>query len=186
MRVAAEAARNFTSLYTLLLYYAGQVRKLLPAEMSLDEFSEGPLGLKIRCRDALYEPTLLIGRFREANADLLSSEAQATLTNWERSYVKGTFAVLRHLKKHSIFVSTGGAPKAYGVIGLTQELKDMIPKEIVPALVQTVLLPYEGVIVCDDLILAAGHVKLDPEMKREMSEQYKMIEQAGELITRLD
>jgi hypothetical protein len=186
MRVSAEAARNFSSLYTLLLYYAGQVRKLLPAEMSLDEFREGPQGLKIRCRDAIYEPTLLIGRFLEDNIDLLSADARATLAKWEGSYVKGTFAVMRHLKKHSIFISTEGVPRGYGVVGLNQELKDMIPKEIVPALVKTVLLPYEGVIVTDDLILAAGHVKLDRELKREMTEQYKMIEQAGELITRLD
>jgi hypothetical protein len=186
MRVSAQAARNFVSLYTLLLYYAGQVRKLLPAELTLDEFSEGPLGLKVRCRDALYEPTLLTGIFLEENSDLLSPEAQTTLVAWERSYVKGTFAVLRHLKKHSIFVSTEGTPRAYGVVGLTEELKDMIPRSIVPALVKTVLLPYEGVVVCDGLILAAGHVKLDPEMKREITEQYKMIEKAGELVTSLD
>ncbi len=61
------------------------------------------------------------------------------------------------------------------MVGLTSELSEMVPKDIVPALVKTVLLPYEGVIVCDGLILAAGHVKLDPEMKREMSEQYKAI-----------
>src|SRR5258708_10199390 len=101
MRVSAEGARKFDSLYTLLLYYAGQERKILPAKMNLDEFRDGPQGLKIRCRDAIYEPTLLIGRFLEANTDLLSAEAQDTLASWARSHVKGTFAVLRHLKKHS-------------------------------------------------------------------------------------
>lgn len=186
MRVSAEAARGFISLYTLLLYYAGQMRKLLPVEMALDEFSESPQGLKIRCRDALYEPTLLIGIFLEENSDLLSAEAQATLAEWANSYVRGTFAVMRHLKKHSIFISADGPPKAYAVVGLTEELKEMIPKDIMPALVKTVLLPYKGVIVCDDIIQSAGHVKLDHEMKREMSEQYKLIQKSGELITTLD
>ncbi len=186
MRVSAEGARQFNSLYTLLLYYAGQERRILPVTMTLDEFREGPQGLKIRCRDAIYEPTLLIGRFLDENEDLLSAQAQDTLTSWERCYVMGTFAVLRHMKKHSIFVSTLGPPKAYAVLGLTEELSAMVPKEIVPALVKTVLLPYEGVIVCDGLILAAGHVRLDAETKREVSEQYKVIQKAGELITTLE
>ncbi len=38
MRVSPEEARKFTSLYNLLLYYAGQERKLLSPHMNLDEF----------------------------------------------------------------------------------------------------------------------------------------------------
>jgi hypothetical protein len=186
MRVSSETARKFNSLYTLLLYYAGQERKVLPSSMNLDDFKDGPLGLKIRCRDAIYEPIPLIGRFLQANGELLTVEAQATLALWADKHMSGTFAVLRHLKKYSVFLAQDGSGKAYGVLGLTEDLGQMIPKEILPSLVKTVLLPFEGAIVCDGIVVAAGHVTLDVEDQKELNAQYAEIKRTGNIITSLE
>ena len=185
MRISPEGARKFTSLYILLMYYAGQERKLLPRDMSLDDFKETELRLKVACRDAVYEPRPLITRFLDANRELLTSEAQATLASWARGYVKGSFYVLRHLKRYSIFLIADGKARAYGVLGLNDELDNVIPKGALPAFVQTVLLPYEGAVVCDGLVVAAN-VAVESGMRQEMAQEYKALKQTGELITTLD
>jgi hypothetical protein len=185
MRVSPEGAHKFISLYILLLYYAGQERRLLPRGMTLDDFKESGLDLKIACRDAIYEPRHLIMRFHDANRDLLTTEAQKTLESWANGYVKGRFYVLRHLKQNSIFMLPGSKPRAYGVLGLTDELDKVIPKAALPAYVETVLLPYEGVVVCDGLVLADTS-KVGPPVRHEMSDLYKEIKQSGDLITSLD
>jgi hypothetical protein len=185
MRVSPEGARKFTSLYIFLMYYAGQERKLLPPDMTLDDFKETGLDVKIACRNAIYDPRHLIMRFLDANRDLLTQEAQSTLTSWASGYVKGRFYVLRHLKQNSIFLLVGNKPKAYGVLGLTDELDRVIPKSTLPAYVETVLLPYEGAVVCDGL-LVADNSPIGSNIKHEMSDEYKGIKQAGELITKLD
>jgi hypothetical protein len=124
-------------------------------------------------------------RFLEANRELLTAEALHTLETWANHYVKGRFYVLRHLKQHSIFLLSGGRAKAYGVLGLTDELDKVIPKSALPAYVETVLLPYEGVVVCDGLVLADTTL-VGPAVRREMADLYKEIKQSGDLITSLD
>src|SRR6476661_5913325 len=99
MRISPEGARKFISLYIFLMYYAGQERHLLPPDMTLDEFKESELEVKIACRDAIYEPRHLIMRFLDANRELLTHEAQDTLASWAEHYVKGKFYLLRHLKR---------------------------------------------------------------------------------------
>jgi hypothetical protein len=184
VRISQEGARKFASLYILLMYYAGQERKLLPRGISLDDFKEAHLDMKVACRNAIYEPRPLISRFLDANRYLLTEEAQATLASWARGYVKGDFYVLRHLKQHSIFLIADGKTKAYAVLGLNDELDKVIPKETLPTYVETVLLPYEGAIVCDGLVSKAD-VPIEPTMRQEMAQGYKEIKQAGKLITRL-
>jgi hypothetical protein len=185
MRISPEGARKFISLYIFLMYYAGQERHLLPPDMTLDEFKESELEVKIACRDAIYEPRHLIMRFLDANRELLTHEAQDTLASWAEHYVKGKFYLLRHLKRNSIFLLMGNKTKAYGVLGLTDELDKVIPKLALPAYVETVLLPYEGAVVCDGLVVS-DNTPVTATVKHEMADEYKMIKQGGELITKLD
>jgi hypothetical protein len=185
VRISPEGARNFASLYILLMYYAGQERRLLPRGMLLDDFKDTGLDVRVACRDAIYEPRPLITRFLDTNRYLLTEEAQTTLASWARGYVKGSFYVLRHLKQHSIFLAPNAKTKAYGVLGLDDDLDRVIPKEALPAYVETVLLPYEEVVVCDGLVVA-GNIEIGPDIRREMAEEYKKIKQTGKLITKLD
>jgi hypothetical protein len=184
VRISPEGARKFASLYIFLMYYAGQERKMLPRDMSLDDFKEASLEMKVACRNAIYEPRPLISRFLDANRYLLTEEAQATLASWARGYVKGSFYVLRHLKQYSIFLVADGKVRAYGVLGLNDELDKIIPKETLPAYVEAVLLPFEGVIVCDGLVSPVD-VPIEPSMRQEMAQEYKALKQTGELITTL-
>jgi hypothetical protein len=184
MRVSEDAARRFMSLYTTLLYYAGRERGVLPGGTGMDDFLDAPLELKVMCREVVYEPTPIISAFARVNADVLSDAAKQTLAAWAKHFVKGDFIMLRHVKTHTIMLGTKEPRVAYAVLGLTTDLPEMIPASRLPASVSTVLLPYEGVIVCDGL-LTAPNAGVGPEMRRKLGQEYKAIEKAGGLITKL-
>src|SRR4051812_33957287 len=104
MRVSEEAARHFIDLYTPLLYWAGRERGVLPGDMTYAQFGETNHALKAKCRDAVYTPRPLLAAYLAAHPDL-PAEDRATIVAWER-YVKGTFFILRYLKKYAIFMGT--------------------------------------------------------------------------------
>jgi len=182
MRVAEDAAWRFIGLYMQLLYYAGQQRGVLPKRMTFEEFKQTPYAKKIDSRNAIYEPTLLISDFLEAATDLSDAD-RAAVTAWQR-YVNGRFIILRHLKKHSIFMAADEPFGIYAVLGLTTDLPDLAPPERLPYIVRTVLLPYEGVIVCDGL-LETYNVVIGATMRRNLNADYQEAKRAGKVITLL-
>lgn len=60
------------------------------------------------------------------------------IASW-KDRVNGKFILLKHLKKHSVFMSDD----AYGVLGIFTPLATMFPD--VPMFVEAVLVPFRGV-----------------------------------------
>ena len=102
---------------------------------------------------------------------------------WTRS-ISGTFVVLRHLKKYTIFLHSTSPPSAFGVLGLTTDLEELLPKSRLPIGVKTVLLPYRGVVVYDGL-LSVYDIIIGPNMRYGLNEAYKNIKNAGRFFTTL-
>ncbi|MFL5626753.1 MAG: hypothetical protein ACJ788_14310 [Ktedonobacteraceae bacterium] len=183
MRVSTDAADCFITLYMRLLYYAGQRRDVLPPDMSFHEFLAEPSLVKIACREKIYEPWPLINDFLSAHGDTLSGEEQKTVEAWTRS-ISGTFVILRHLKKYTIFLHSTSPPSAYGVLGLTTDLEELLPKPCLPLSVKTVLLPYKGVVVCDGMLKLSVYDMINgPNMRSGLDEDYKNIKNAGRFFT---
>lgn len=182
MRVAEDAAWRFIGLYMQLLYYAGKQRGVLPKQMTFDEFRQTPYAKKIDSRNAVYEPTLLIADFLDEATDLPDAD-RAAVAAWQR-YVNGKFLILRHLKKHTIFMAAEEPFGIYAVLGLTTDLPDLAPPERLPSIVRTVLLPYEGVIVCDGL-LESYNMLIGPTMRSNLHRDYQEARRAGKVITTL-
>jgi hypothetical protein len=183
MKIAPHAAEEFIALYHRLLYFAGQSRDILPNDMSLAEFIDEPLETKADCRDAIYEPFPLFDEFLAEQGDNLTQLTQAKILDWKR-FVRGNFVVLRHLKEHTIFLNTTEPAKAYAVLGLMSDLSEVIPNYALPLFIETVLLPFEGVIVYDGIVLASN-VLIGPNMSRGMKEEYKDIKKAKKIVTTL-
>ncbi len=181
MLIPQDAADRFIQLYLRLMHYAGRERRVLPAGMTVDEFIDTPMEMKGRCRDAIYEPSPLFGQFLEAhNADLTDQE-QALVSVWARHHVRGTLVMLTHRKEHTVFLDMRPPTHAYGVLGLTTELSKMFSERYLPVLVETVLLPYEGVVVCDGLI-AVRSIIIGPNMERDMKAEYRDLKKRGQVI----
>jgi hypothetical protein len=88
--------------------------------------------------------------------------------------------VWKHYKKHTIFLRD---PDAYAVLGLRSSLEEILPRPP-PMLVDAVLLPFEGVIVTDG-ILVSKNVILGPGIRRGMKESYDRAVERGTLWTSL-
>jgi len=183
MRVSADAADYFITLYMRLLYYAGQRREVLSPALSFSDFLAEPWQVKYACREAIYEPWPLIKDFLTTHGDTLTGEEQKTVDAWTRS-ISGTFVVLRHLKKYTIFLHSTSPPSAFGVLGLTTDLEELLPKSRLPIGVKTVLLPYRGVVVYDGL-LSVYDIIIGPNMRYGLNEDYKNIKNAGRFFTTL-
>ena len=181
MLVSADAAARFIKLYVRLLYYAGQQRDVLPPDMSYYEFLAEPWQVKMACRDTIYEPWPLIDEFLATQGDTLSVEELKIVGAWTR-YISGTFLVLRHLKKYTIFLHSASPSNAYGVLGLTNDLEEFLPKPRLPISVKTVLLPYNGVVVCDGMI-SVYDIVFGPNMRSGFNEDYKNMKSAGRFFT---
>lgn len=185
MLLPEKNAAQFLALYTPLLYYAGNARGVLPEDMTFKEFLDEPMEVKVDCRDAIYSPTPLFDDFLEDNGDQLSEKERGIVGAWSKRYVRGKFVLLQHLKEHSIFLSTDKSLKAYGVLGLTTELSEMAPRAYLPVFLETVLLPYEGVVVCDGLVMMSN-ILIGPNMTSNMKADYKRLKQSGKVITSLE
>lgn len=181
MRIKADAADRFLQLYMRLQLFAGQRRDVLPEKMSWDDFLDTPLSVKIACRDKIYEPSPLLDDFLLAQSDTLTLEEHNIVADWRR-FVRGTFLVLRHLKQYSVFIHSTSPSCAYGVLSLSSDLTELVPMHLLPISVKTVLLPYEGVIVCDGLLNVYG-MKFGSNMRSNFNEEYKEMKSTGRFFT---
>jgi hypothetical protein len=131
-----------------------------------------------KIRDALWADDSLREAFIAQNPAGLSAQDLALVQSW-RQRKEGKFFVLRHLKKYSIFIAESAV---YGVLGLASPLAEVVP--FVPCYVETVLLPFEGVIIYDSLI-APWNITFGSGYRRSLEETYKDAKERGAIITSL-
>jgi len=74
------------------------------------------------------------------------------LADWRKNFVKGSFVLMRHLKKYSVFMTFEEDAKLYGVCGITDSFGEMVPCSALPLMIDTTLLPFNGKIIYDSFI----------------------------------
>jgi len=113
----------------------------------------------------------------------LSSDELEIVGTWKHAVV-GKFYVFRYLKKYTVFLTSGGSPnKAYGVLGLADPMKEVIGPYL-PRLITTVLLPFQGKIICDGLV-SGYNITFGGGIKRRLNEEYKQAKETFGIITSL-
>jgi hypothetical protein len=74
------------------------------------------------------------------------SASAVQIRAWRQYQIKDKFILERHLKKGSIFIA-GDQQQVYLVSGITSPLSDMIFAEMLPLILETVIMPFKGKIV---------------------------------------
>ncbi len=69
-----------------------------------------------------------------------------------RQAVVGKFYVLRYLKRYTVFLDDKDPPKAYGVLGIYDEIENVLFVRKPPILVETALFPWRDKITYDGLM----------------------------------
>ena len=136
-----------------------------------------------KVRDALWGSPEYLNEFIEANPAKLNKADLAVAASWSRR-VSGNFIIMKHLKKHSIFLLDSEKPSAFGVLGLMSPIDEVTPYSP-PFMVQAVLLPFEGKIIYDGLLLPYS-VSFGGNIRRGFSQRLRTATELGGLITSLE
>jgi hypothetical protein len=184
MNVTFDEGKLFYDLYAALLSFANR-RLNVSSELFTDarQYTSTPPEARVAIRDALFADRELIDEFVRDNPANLKADHLEIVHSWKHA-LPGKYYVFRHLKKYTVFLTSGGSPnKAYGVLGLADPLEDVVGP-ILPRLVTTVLLPFQGRIIYDGLI-SGYNIIFGGGVKRTLNDEYKRAKQAFGIITSL-
>ena len=173
----------FFKLHRALMFFVNQRLKVNPDDIaSPDAFSSLSPEVRLKVRDAFLNRTDLIQTFVEENPAGLTSAELDIVGSW-RHLVHAKFYVFRQLKKYMVFLSTGKQPVAYGVLALSQPFDELLGPYL-PVLTETVLLPFQGMIVYDGL-LNSYPISFGPGIRRSLNESFKEAKARYGIVTTL-
>ncbi|OHB55663.1 MAG: hypothetical protein A2173_02035 [Planctomycetes bacterium RBG_13_44_8b] len=182
MLLPEEEASIFISLYSSLIGFAagrlGGVAGIADAET----FRRASNKDRAKARDKFLSNITLIDDFVDENPYQFPEKELSGILKFKH-FISGKFFIERDLKDHTIFLNDEDPPKAYGVLGLTEEIIEMMPYPL-PVFVSAVLLPWKECIVCDGLILTYN-VILGGGIRRNLKESYRQVKAQG-IITSLE
>jgi len=146
MRLSEDNVKLFYKLNPALLLFVNLRLGLRKKVVNIKDFLSLKLEKKVEVRNALYDNIDLIDEFVEKNPENYSSKELDIVSSWKH-FLKSTFYVFRHLKNYSVFLSSETEAKAYGVLGISSDLKEMFPH--LPIMVDTVLMPFKQHVIYD-------------------------------------
>ena len=168
MVLEPEERKLFFSNWLGLLAYVNKKHKLVKG------FGQPvtPVGIKpetiIKIKNKLWKKPEIIDEYIDSVWDLPNDNIQI-LKSWKKG-IAAKFLVVRHLKKHSVFLHTENHT-LYGVYGITSPIAEMIPTECLPVLLDTVLIPFKGVIIYDS-VFQIKNISFGSNMRREYNQIY--------------
>jgi hypothetical protein len=149
MQIPEDDVKLFYTLNPALLLFVNLSLGIQREVVNTKEFLSLSLEKKVEIRNALYDNIHLIDEFTKRNPGDYSSEELDIVSSW-KNFLRDTFYVLRHLKKYSVFLSSKTDAEAYGVLGISSDLKEMFPYP--PIMVDTVLIPFKNHVIYDGFI----------------------------------
>ena len=182
MLIPQDDASVFLEIYPKLIAFASGRLGGVAGITDLKSFRNAPLEDKAEARDALLDNAHLIEAFVEENPQKLDDTILADVGGW-KNFLHETFFIERDLQKYTVFLRDGAEPKAYGVLGLTDEIIDLVLHEL-PLMVTAVLLPWRNQIVCDGLI-GFNNLVLGGGIRSSLRDTYREAKANG-IITSLD
>jgi hypothetical protein len=182
MLLSLEEAALFLSLYLSLIGFAAGRLGGVAGIVDVKTFRSASNQSRTKARDRLLDNIPLINAFIEENPDGFSEKQLFNVTKWEH-FVRGGFFIEWDLMSYTVFLDDGEPPKSYGVLGLTDEIIELVPYPL-PVMVSAVLLPWKGQIICDGLILVYA-VVLGRGIRSNLAELYRQTKEQG-IITSLD
>lgn len=145
MPISRAELKSFTQLYNSFLRFANAKLQIVGTDPEPNDL--------MALRDAVFDDRKWIDRFVKAKPCWLSSNELATVSSWHNAQA-GNFYVIRVLKSYAVFMGCG---KNYEPTEHLYAVLHTVPFDRVlgidlPVVVKTVLLPFEGKIVCDGMI----------------------------------
>ena len=182
MKLPSKESKQIINLNKQLLLYANKRLRVISGLKTMKDLMNVEVEKWIAIRDALHEKPEIINDFVKLNPYKLPKKQLDLVLEWKNS-VKGTFFIIKHLKNYSVFLDVNEPPHVYGVLGLSEEFKEMLGPEL-PKQVKTVLIPYKGRIIFDGLIVMT-RIIFGRGFSTDLNEQYREAKFRYGVITKL-
>ncbi|MCA0315040.1 MAG: hypothetical protein LCH63_14570 [Candidatus Melainabacteria bacterium] len=185
MKLTDSQVQRFYGIWFPLLRFVNKKRNVI-AQAKLLKDSVDPADVAL-VREVLWSDSRLLDDFIKSNPESLSAEDLSVVDSW-RFRVSGEYFVLKHLKKHSIFISSRSSdadddePIVYAVVGIHSPLAELI--DPLPSLIRTTLIPFEGKITYDSLFVSFP-VRFGRNIAGSLNEDYQRVKKQGALIETL-
>jgi len=182
MKLSNEDSELFYKIYYRLLFFANKRYKIIENLTDLN-FREQDMELVAKLDQKVFSNPEIINSFVSENPFLeITKEEMEIVKSW-MNFIKGEFYLITHLKDYSIFFGPGDEKKAYGVVGIETDLKQMFPFE--PIMMDITLLPFKGKIIYSsffrpyDVFFGGG-------IKKSLNRSYQEAKNKYDIITSLD
>ena len=182
MHLSESEVERFYRIWFPLLHYVNQHRKVVTSFPKAWRDAHIPPEVAVPVRDALWEDDALREAFVTENPARLSQDDLALVDSW-RYRVEDNFFIFRHLKKYTIFIDGSSPAHAYGVLGITGPLEEIIGPYL-PIYVKAVLIPFEDRIIYDSL-LSSYPILFGGGYRRSLKDTYRDIQERGGIMTKL-
>jgi hypothetical protein len=182
MQLPLEQTARFYRIWLALLHSVNEQLHLVPAFSATEEDAPLPLSDEMQLRNALWADEALLERFITVNPEGLEASDLAVVASWQYRRA-GSFYLVRSLKKYTVFLSEEEPQRAYGVLGLSNPIEEMVGLPL-PVYVQAVLLPFEGQIIYDGLLQSYA-VVFGPGIRARLNEGYRNAREREGIITTL-
>ena len=184
MNLSKDDADLFFRLMWEVQFYVNRRLEILPGVGSVEAYQKLSSQDKIKVRDALYKHIDLLDDFIAQDPAGLSADELQIVSHWKR-FVAGEFFIVRYLKRHAVFISSGKSSKVYSVLGLYDSLDVVLSGRPLPVLAQAVLLPFKGQIIYEGLLMSRN-IMFGGGIRGELNETYQTAKQNGEIIESLE
>ena len=182
MNITEEDVKLYYKLMNALQHHAALSLKLVSKDTPQQAFLDGDQKLRLQARDALWkEPGPFIDGFVRDNPLGLPAAELEIVDAW-RGRISGTFHIERYLAKHAIFIA---GDKVYAVKSLLDRFDELYPRECLPLMVETVLLPFKGQIIYEGL-MQVYRVSFGSGIRSNLKEVYQRAKQHGRVVESLE
>ena len=183
MTLSEKDGQLFYKLWMPLLDYVNKKYKInkklknMPGAKVLD-----PQEVK-EIANVLWENTDIIDQYLAELGNLMPDEHREIIASW-KNCISGTFAMERHLKKGTIFISLEDE-KVYQVQGIISSWEEMFPYAPLPIVMQVTFIPFRDVIISDGLVMEYP-IRIGGNMAKQFKDIYMREKKNGTIIRTLE
>ncbi len=182
MKLSEEDVDLYYKLHWALLSYVNNKYRVIGGPIESILMRENPQKV-MELYEKLFSNLELLDSFAAENPSNFNREELDIVRSW-KNYVKDKFLIVAHLKDYSVFLTTGKDQKAYGVLGLIDEIEDVVPP-LMPLFVDTILFPFKSrIIYCG--LMSTYNIHIGGNMRRGIQEEYQKAKSRFGIITSLD
>lgn len=181
MTLDNEDIKRFYNIWFHLLDYTNEKYEIVPALKDISKSNSVSPEEIAPVRDKLWLNDKIIDEFVAENPFRFTDLDIAIVDSW-RYRVSGQFILLKHLKNYSILL---GNQNIYGVTGIVSPISEMFPAYVLPLMIDAVLIPFEGKIIYDSLLMPY-QVQFGSGAKKGFQEEYRELKKTSGIITNLN